>query len=353
MNTPLDKIKPFTYTTPDGLKLKVLFTLDPEKKGYINATAIAKHFGREPKDWLKNNNVQAYINSLIKRTNSRSENSPNGTISITYNDLVITIQGRTPEQQGTWLHPKLGVIFARWLTPDFAVWCDENITWILNQHPEYQQQFPELSAIFNKLEEFQQQNRWENNQRFYALEQNVYALGQNVYALGQDMQALHQRFDTTEKALNHFHTKFLQETKHTVGQIHNGIRQLDQAVKTQAQMELLQPSTQEAMQKLLVEYQHILQTFLQNQQEELITSYLLKIKEQTAQVLQRLPILPKTTPTQTQQEESLADKIANLRTEGKSWSAIAQMFNIDSIPTASGKGKWHGSSVKKYWERNG
>ncbi|KOR28058.1 hypothetical protein TI05_17695 [Achromatium sp. WMS3] len=65
MNTPLDKIKPFIYTTPDGLKLEVLFTLDPEKKGYINATAIAKQFGREPKDWLKNNNVQAYINSLI------------------------------------------------------------------------------------------------------------------------------------------------------------------------------------------------------------------------------------------------------------------------------------------------
>ncbi|KOR27201.1 hypothetical protein TI05_19555, partial [Achromatium sp. WMS3] len=153
-----------------------------------------------------------------------------------------------------------------------------------------------------------------------------------------------------EKTLNHFHTKLLQETKHTIGQIHNGIRQLDNAVKTQAQMDLLQPSTQEVTKNLLIEYQQMLQKLLQEQQDELISSYLLNIKEQTAQILQRSPALPEVTPIPPK-EESTAAKIANLRTAGKSWSAIAQSFNIDGIPTASGKGKWYGSSVKKYLER--
>ena len=29
--------------------------------------------------------------------------------------------------QGTWLHPKLAVAFARWCDIDFALWCDEQI----------------------------------------------------------------------------------------------------------------------------------------------------------------------------------------------------------------------------------
>lgn len=46
------------------------------------------------------------------------------------NQLVITKQGGV--EQGTWLHPKLGVYFARWLSADFAVWADEQIALILS-----------------------------------------------------------------------------------------------------------------------------------------------------------------------------------------------------------------------------
>jgi len=151
------------------MKIGIISNLDPNKRGYINATAIAKQFGREPIHWLRNNNVQAYIASLIKRINDRSANSHTETKSISYDDLVIVVNGGPIGTYGTWLHPKLGVIFARWLTPDFAVWCDEQIAWLMHQHPAYQQQFPELSQIFDKMNGEFQQHRWENNQRLYAL----------------------------------------------------------------------------------------------------------------------------------------------------------------------------------------
>ncbi|MEF6041736.1 KilA-N domain-containing protein, partial [Escherichia coli] len=32
---------------------------------------------------------------------------------------------------GTWLHPKLAVRFARWLSVDFEIWCDEQIDAII------------------------------------------------------------------------------------------------------------------------------------------------------------------------------------------------------------------------------
>ena len=45
--------------------------------------------------------------------------------------IVIVIQGGDPQRQGTWIHPKLAIDFARWLNADFAVWCDEQIEGIL------------------------------------------------------------------------------------------------------------------------------------------------------------------------------------------------------------------------------
>ncbi|XPS85187.1 uncharacterized protein Dvar_32050 [Desulfosarcina variabilis str. Montpellier] len=49
---------------------------------------------------------------------------------------------------------------------------------------------------------------------------------------------------------------------------------------------------------------------------------------------------------------SLVDVIANMHAEGDSWEKIARHFNAQQIPTISGKGKWHGPAVKKFWITN-
>jgi len=99
----------------------VLFTQD----AFINATSIAKHFNKLPKDYLKLDTTKEYINAVR-------------TIILTEQDqLVIIKKGGIPENQGTWLHPKLAIDFARWCSAKFAVWCDTQIENIL--HPKQPQ----------------------------------------------------------------------------------------------------------------------------------------------------------------------------------------------------------------------
>lgn len=43
------------------------------------------------------------------------------------------VSGAPETGGGTWLHPKLGIAFARWLDPFFALWCDEQIESILRR----------------------------------------------------------------------------------------------------------------------------------------------------------------------------------------------------------------------------
>jgi len=93
--------------------------------GFINATAIAKQFNKVPKDFLRTKTTQEYIKAV-------------GQICLTeQNQLVIIKQGGSQEEQGTWLHPKLAIFFARWLDARFAVWCDLQIEKILHSNTEF------------------------------------------------------------------------------------------------------------------------------------------------------------------------------------------------------------------------
>ena len=95
--------------------------------GYLNATQIATHFGKLPKDYLKTEQTQQYISALAESLSERTK------ILTDENQIVIVKKGNSKNfTQGTWLHPKLAIHFARWLNPKFAVWCDEQIEALLN-----------------------------------------------------------------------------------------------------------------------------------------------------------------------------------------------------------------------------
>ncbi|HFC0036170.1 KilA-N domain-containing protein [Neisseria gonorrhoeae] len=95
--------------------------------GFLNATSIAAHFGKLPKDYLKTEKTQQYISALAESLSERTK------ILTDENQLVIVKKGNSKNfTQGTWLHPKLAIHFARWLNPRFAVWCDEQIEILLN-----------------------------------------------------------------------------------------------------------------------------------------------------------------------------------------------------------------------------
>jgi hypothetical protein len=123
--------------------MPVLFQSD----AWINATQIAKQFGKRPADYLKSERTVDYMEALLelcfpeKSTTTKIvvEQNQQVTESVSdrrkilteQNQLVRVQNGGNSENIGTWLHPKLAIDFARWLDARFAVWCDMQIEKLL------------------------------------------------------------------------------------------------------------------------------------------------------------------------------------------------------------------------------
>ena len=81
---------------------------------------MAKPFGKKPWKWLELPSTKDYIKAL-------SENR-----SLAYNQLVRSIRGgNIIAERGNWLHEDLALEFARWLSPAFAIWCNDRIKELL------------------------------------------------------------------------------------------------------------------------------------------------------------------------------------------------------------------------------
>lgn len=83
----------------------------------INATEMAKAFGKTPKDYLRTQSAQELINALSVR------------LKCLPTDLVIVKNGGT--NYGTWLHEDVALDFAQWLSVDFKLWCNDRIKELL------------------------------------------------------------------------------------------------------------------------------------------------------------------------------------------------------------------------------
>lgn len=83
----------------------------------VNATEMAKPFGKRCNDFLSTKQTNELISSLSAKT------------GIPATDLVTVNQGGS--NQGTWLHEDLALIFAQWLSPDFYLWCNDRIKELL------------------------------------------------------------------------------------------------------------------------------------------------------------------------------------------------------------------------------
>lgn len=85
----------------------------------VNATEMAKPFGKETKDWLKNQSTKDFIEELSNVRN------------LLFADLVQVKQGSPENGGGTWMHEDVAMEFARWLSPAFAIWCNDRIKELL------------------------------------------------------------------------------------------------------------------------------------------------------------------------------------------------------------------------------
>lgn len=89
--------------------------------GWFNATEAAKRFGKRLDHWLDNADTLDYIRALDEVIQGHESSISN----TRKNGYLRTRRGQ--HGGGTWLHPKLAVAFARWLSAKFGVWCDLQI----------------------------------------------------------------------------------------------------------------------------------------------------------------------------------------------------------------------------------
>jgi len=90
-----------------------------EGKMMVNATQMAKSFGKRTRDWLITQQARDLISTV----------SEAGYLASTELQLV----KRGGENQGTWFQEDIALFFAQWLSPKFYLACNRKLKEILTQ----------------------------------------------------------------------------------------------------------------------------------------------------------------------------------------------------------------------------
>lgn len=131
----------------------------------VNATEMAKSFGKTTKDWLRTKQSKDFINSL----------SAVRQISLT--ELVMILQGGNGEQ-GTWMHEDVAIEFARWLNPAFAIWCNDRIKELLTvgmtaTQPTLEQMIDNPDLVIKLATELKQKREEVSRLQMYSEQQQA------------------------------------------------------------------------------------------------------------------------------------------------------------------------------------
>lgn len=100
---------------------EIHFLLGNEKNVMVNATEMAKAFGKEIDNFLRLENTKKFIISFLKRENSKIIPSDVRGY-LTEGDIII---GK--KRGGTYMHRKVALKFAAWLDVDFELWIIDTI----------------------------------------------------------------------------------------------------------------------------------------------------------------------------------------------------------------------------------
>jgi hypothetical protein len=85
----------------------------------VNATQMAKSFGKQPIEWLRFQQAKDLINTIAKVRNHSLA------------DLKQVRRGGN--NPGTWLQEDVALLFAQWLSPDFYLACNDKLKEIITQ----------------------------------------------------------------------------------------------------------------------------------------------------------------------------------------------------------------------------
>lgn len=88
-------------------------TVPPTGHTMVNATQMAKPFGKKPGHWLRLLGTKRFISSL-----GEVQNIP---------PAMLVKKIKNGPEHGTWLHQDVALEFARWLSPAFALWSNGQV----------------------------------------------------------------------------------------------------------------------------------------------------------------------------------------------------------------------------------
>ena len=142
---------------------KITFATTESNKIMVNATEMAKPFGKVSKDWIKTQSAKEFLYLLGEGRKIPSV------------DLLKVIKGGNGDQ-GTWMHEDVAIEFARWLNPRFAIWCNDRIKELMKHgftatpaaleqmmnNPDF------IIGMASKLKEERRQKELAQNQLYFA-----------------------------------------------------------------------------------------------------------------------------------------------------------------------------------------
>ena len=108
-----------------GIEIPFVSDFSGGKPVMVNATKMLECFPEKGKNnginhFLRNQSTQDYIDAL-----SADTGKPVSEL------LVVVKGGNDKNSQGTWMHKNLAIEFARWLNPEFSIWCNIKIKELL------------------------------------------------------------------------------------------------------------------------------------------------------------------------------------------------------------------------------
>jgi hypothetical protein len=95
---------------------------------WVNLTEMARPFGKRPKDWLAQLQVQEYLKALADKLSKQGQDS-----SLGIDDLIIVKYGGRKGEAGTWCTDyRIAMRFAQWLDARFSIEVDTLLVRIAN-----------------------------------------------------------------------------------------------------------------------------------------------------------------------------------------------------------------------------
>lgn len=160
----------------------ISFDLSGDCNTMINATEMAKAFpGKLIADWTRQKSTKEFLNSF------------SSVMGIPITELIRTVQGGNPKNQGTWMHEDVAIEFARWLNPIFAVWCNKKIKEILvngysiagNSREDFERAYQDIQTRLSQVEQenYQLKQSLDTQRAAESFCNAVFQKSENLYSM--------------------------------------------------------------------------------------------------------------------------------------------------------------------------